>query len=110
MARGVPLGCCLKCTAPGWATQERTQLERERLDTVSTGDLPVDEEVALDLAEEPLDRRPQHGGLVGDVGVHSVGCDADLSGDAPHRHRASARSNEAVRTSVFAQLFGITNS
>lgn len=72
----------------GVGTQERTQLESERLDTVSKGHL------------EPLDRRPQHRGLVGEVGVHGVGRNADLSGDAPHRHRGGTRSNEAVRTSV----------
>jgi hypothetical protein len=88
--------------------QERTQLERERLDTVSTGHLPVDEEVMLDLAEEPLDRRPQHRGLVGDVGVHSVGRDADLSG-VPRTDTALVPGATKQSEHQFS-LFGITNS
>jgi len=65
--------------------QLRSQFQRQGLQALPPRPFPVGEHVVVDLPEQPLDERRDHGSLVGEVGVDRVRGDPDAGGDAPHR-------------------------
>jgi hypothetical protein len=67
---------------PGMGEQLRPQLEGQRPDAVSPRQCGVGEPV-VDATEELFNKTVQYRGLVREVGVDGVGCDADTSRQGP---------------------------
>jgi hypothetical protein len=80
--------------------QPRPQLQREGLYAAPPRLAAIGEHVVVDLAEQTLDQRLDHGGLVRKVGVHRVRGHPDLRGNTPHGRRGRPALVEQTQRGV----------
>ena len=91
----------------GVRRQPLPQLQGQRLHPQPPRLGPVGEDVVVDLSEQALDDRLDHGGLVQEVGVYRVRGHPDPGGDAPHGRRGRPAVVEQAQRGVEDLVLGL---